>query len=49
MLCQNNTSFYLWVEAVATEAEGDFGGEGPERQQRAGPAAGKGGEPGPEH
>lgn len=41
--------FYLWVEAVAAEAEEGFGGEGPERQQTAGPAGEKVGEPGLEH
>lgn len=41
--------FYLWAEAVAAEAEEGFGGEGPERQQTAGPAVGKEGGPGPEH
>lgn len=40
---------HLWVEAVAAEAEEGFGGGGPERQQTAGLAEGKEGEPGLEH
>ena len=34
---------------MAAAAEEGFGGEGPKRQQTAGPAGGKEGEPGPEH
>lgn len=37
------------MEAVGAEAEEGFAEEGPERQQTAGPAGGKGGAPGSEH